>query len=425
MRLLSFTLLALLLILDFNSLLAQEPVDTLSELLEDAYIREHPELDSIGDEESDLRIDYSLYPFLNLQSNGICLNGSDWSAFKLAMCDSEKRPVNIVHIGDSHIQADIATGRTRKMLQSKYGAYGRGMIVPLKLAGTNEPLDYAVKSDVKFKCERLLAYPWESRMGFTGVSLMPETSQFKFKVSSKEPFESIIIYYSGNALSIKYVEYDDVPVAYVANYNDGCVEIALPFPCEDIVIGFEALEDVNIYGMQLVSDMIGVAYHSIGINGATFESYNRLDDFGADLARLSPDLIIISLGTNEAFGRLNENEFISQVDRLVSILQMDNPSSKLLLITPAECHRRIRRGRRRSYAVNDKIAIVKRLICEYGRNKGIAVYDWYEAAGGAGASNKWIQAKLFSRDRVHYSFTGYQLAGQMLYDALTQLVETE
>lgn len=402
------------------------PNDTASvEELSDSYIRENPEIAEMQGESAGNRIDYSQYPFLKNSANKINLNGADWTDFVVALNESEVRPVNIVHIGDSHIQADMATGLTRRLLQERFGAYGRGLVVPLKLAGTNEPLDYAIKSNGKFRSEKLLAYPWSCKMGFTGVSLIPETQEFGFTLSAREPFERINVYYEGNSLNVKSVDYGGSPLMYVSNEAVGCLEIGLPFPCEEIILNFASLGEINIYGMELISDMIGVAYHAIGINGATYSNYNNVDGFGNDIAKLSPDLIIVSLGTNEAFGKFNTTDFEHQIDRLVTELQTHNPAAQLLLVTPSECQRRIRRGRRRSYVVNDRIAQVRNVINEYGKRKGIAVYDWYDVAGGQGASSKWLGSRLLGRDRVHYTFAGYELAGQMLYDALVDLLDFE
>lgn len=395
------------------------------EELSDDYIRENPEIGEMQGESSGDRFDYTQYPFLKNFANKINLNGADWTDFIIALNESEMRPVNIVHIGDSHIQADMATGRTRQLFQEKFGAFGRGLVVPLKLAGTNEPLDYAIKSNGKFRSEKLLAYPWSCKMGFTGVSLKPEDQEFSFTLSSRESFERVNVYYYGNCLNVKSVEYRGSPLLHVVNETEGCLEIGLPFPCEEIELRFTSLGEINFYGMELISDMIGVAYHAIGINGATFSNYNHVEGFGADIAKLSPDLIIVSLGTNEAFGNLNITDFEQQIDMLVTELHTYNPSAQLLLVTPSECQRRIRRGRRRTYAVNDRIAQVRNVINNYGKCKGIAVYDWYDVAGGQGASAKWLGSRLLSRDRVHYTFAGYEVAGQMLYDALVQLFDFE
>lgn len=398
------------------------------EEIADEELRENPVFEAgTSDGEDDMNAFYERYAFLNKEANRITLNGADWTELKNVFAESEERAINIVHIGDSHIQADMSTSMVRRLLQNDFGAEGRGLIVPLKLAGTNEPTDYAIRTDASFTCERLLRYPWNGRMGFTGISLTPESKTFSVTVSAHEPFERIRVFYGGDALYVDGVEYQESSLVYAVSDFSTNLEIGLPFPCEEVTIHMSTLGSVDIYGMELCGDIIGVAYHAIGINGATCESYNRIDDFGSQIAMLSPDLIIVSLGTNEAFGRLNSAEFVGQVDRLVKELQRGNPEASLLLVTPAECQRRIRRGRRRkaSYSVNNNIAPIARLIREYGASHNIAVYDWYNAAGGQGASDAWLKAGLLSRDRVHCTVSGYELSGRMLYEAITNMIKPD
>lgn len=49
----------------------------------------------------------------------------------------------------------------------------------------------------------------------------------------------------------------------------------------------------------------------------------------------------------------------------------------------------------KSYKTNTAIARVRNIILDYARENHIAVYDWYEVAGGEGASTKWITDGLF------------------------------
>ncbi|MDE6082218.1 MAG: lipase, partial [Muribaculaceae bacterium] len=52
------------------------------------------------------------------------------------------------------------------------------------------------------------------------------------------------------------------------------------------------------------------------------------------------------------------------------------------------------------------------------RENHIPVYDWYEVAGGDGASTLWIENGLMNTDRIHNTFAGYDLQGDLLYNAL-------
>ena len=150
--------------------------------------------------------------------------------------------------------------------------------------------------------------------------------------------------------------------------------------------------------------------------------------------------MIVSLGTNEAFGRQDILGFKNSIHTLVGNIRRANPDALVLLTTPMECHRSVvttskkrvkRKGKKgyrtvtthnKTYAVNPNIAPLRKAILDYGKSNGIAVYDWYEVAGGAGASTSWISSDLFAKDRVHHSRQGYSLNGRLLYDALMDAV---
>jgi hypothetical protein len=52
--------------------------------------------------------------------------------------------INIVHIGDSHIQADYFSGRIRERIQTFFqgGIGSRGFIFPSKLIHSNNPFNF-------------------------------------------------------------------------------------------------------------------------------------------------------------------------------------------------------------------------------------------------------------------------------------------
>ncbi len=410
--------LALFLLMASTSVYAQD--DGQDEELSDDWTRENPVIDSNHSDSADIAaVHLENYPFLSSDPSLLIDNGSDWSNAIKSIASPDEPVLRIVHIGDSHIQADMATGQTRQLMQDRFGSLGRGLIVPLRMCGTNEPVDYSIKSSTDFQTEKLIDRTLYTPIGFTGVTVTPDNPDFDFTISEEDAFERLYIYYKGNSLTASNLTYNGVPLVFNTYYHPGCLEIDLPFPCNEISVDLHSLGKVDIYGIELLSDEIGVAYHSIGINGATFSHYNKVEEMGRSIAMLEPHIIIVSLGTNEAFGRFNRAEFLSQVDRLVKNLKMYNPESVILLITPSECQRRVRRKRKTSFVTNDNIALIRRALLDYGASHGVSVYDWYEAAGGEGSSASWISSGLFSPDHIHFSRRGYQVAGSLLYEVLT------
>lgn len=404
-------------------------------------VRENPVI--IPDEADD--IDIPVPSFIKKAANHIIYNGADWSKLRDAFENSKKSPVSIVHIGDSHIQADINTGTTRELLQYDFGNAGRGLIAPLRICGTNQPRDYVFQSRNSWNSVKLMNTSWVQTVRFTGTSIRPASPSSELTIGTADnddynPFSSTTIFHNGK-ISVKDVtDENGNSLHFRAIPSRDYTQIVLSSLATKINVSFASAGDLTVYGASLSGDRPGVFYHAIGNNGATYDSYNRIGSVGLGINPLQPDLVIISLGTNEAFGRADYSGFKRSVNQLVSNIRLANPDALLLLTTPMECHKSVtskkkvrvrnkrRKGRKatyrtvtkttRSYAVNRNIAPLRQAILDYGKANGIAVYDWYEVAGGDGASASWISSDLFAKDRVHHTQKGYNLEGRLLYDAI-------
>lgn len=342
--------------------------------------------------------------------------------------------VSVVHIGDSHLQADMATAVTRARLQQIYGSAGRGLIIPFKLAGTNEPADYAMTSPDGWVTSRLLKMPWPTDMSFTGISVQPVNATATLALRAGVYFDSFTIFATGAGVAVNYVtDPAGNALPYVCDADGKRVHVTLAEPVNEVKLSLTRPRDVAVGGIDLREGNSGVVYHVIGNNGATYSTYSLIGGVGRDVAALSPDLIIVSLGTNEAFGKMTDATFRMNIDDFVTELRRANPSSRLLLVTPAECQRRTSRRVRRkgkgrryrtvsSYSVNTNVKRMRDVIVAYGSDNGIPVYDWYEVAGGTGSSAKWLADKTLNKDRVHLTYKGYQLQGNLFTDALLKAI---
>ena len=398
----------------------------------------------IPDEADD--IDIPIPSFIHRASNHIIYNGADWSGLRKAFLESATSPVSIVHIGDSHIQADISTGTVRELLQYDFGNAGRGLVSPLKMSGTNEPADYTFNSRSPWNTVKLMSPNWRQTVGFTGASIRPtsNTSEITIGTSGKDdynPFSSVTIFHNGKLTVKGITDENGNSLSFRSIPSRDYTQIMLPSPQTKISVDFTSAGDLTMLGATLSGDRPGLFYHAIGNNGAAYETYNRIGNVGAGISPLRPSLVIISLGTNEAFGRLDTGAFARSIDRLVSNIRAANPDALLLLTTPMECHKRVTKTRKvrvknkkgryrtvtrtsRSYSVNPNIAPLRKAILDYGKDNGIAVYDWYDVAGGSGASSSWISNGLFANDRVHHTHKGYNLEGRLLYEALMDAIRS-
>lgn len=364
------------------------------------------------------------YPFVNLKADSIMMNDADWCDMSARLMSSEGtgKPFVIVHIGDSHLQPDISSGRVRCHLQDLYGSAGRGLVIPYRLAGTNQPDDYKITASGIGATSKLMDRQKSVPTGFTGISVRV-SSNSTFNIKSPEAFEELSVYFSGEMPQIKKAVGDGSDVgATIWRHEPGECVIGLERPCENLSISFDSDGHLTIYGFCLRSDSEGLLYHTIGNNGATFSSYLSTDGFAEGISHLHPDLVIFSLGTNEAYGRA-DGTLSYTVKNLIKEIKSLSPETQFLLTTPSETQKRTvisrrRRRKRYSYAANSRINDVRNEILKVGKEEHIPVFDWFEVVGGKGASAKLLSSKLLSKDRIHKTRTGYTVEGELLFNAL-------
>lgn len=363
--------------------------------------------------------------YVDTTANKIIMNGEDWSNMKNKLCNlnkSHNNKFNILHIGDSHIQADFVTSTTRRLLQSVYGNGGRGCIAALKLAKTNQPVDYKIyASNEKWIPSRLLKRPWEVTVGVTGIAARPENDKQTIYITTKyadDKFSNIsLLHYPG-------ISYDNVLINgnrydAIINENVYASSFKLSEPTDSVSIELSA--DSPFYGAVLSNDNAGLIYSAIGNNGACFSDYMLVPQFSKQTSMLNPDLIILSMGTNEAFSNETDNEIYNNIGSLIQELKQANPHAKFLLLTPMECQRNRKHGEKEPspyFDINTRVKEVRNIIMKYGADNNIPVWDFYAIAGGDNVSNKWLEDKYMNKDHIHLLKSGYEIQGKLLFDAL-------
>jgi len=349
---------------------------------------------------------------INREANTIMLNGADWSEMiKLLNDKSDDSKFTIVHIGDSHIQPGIFTGVLRTQLQDRYGNGGRGLVCPLQLARSHGPSDYVMKSSSAISASsRLLTKSKPAGMGVTGVAVKfaggATTLGLQVKKNS-DSFNEVVLLHS-----------PEEPFAVSADRGNVSQEEISSTATRVSLNSLVDIADLRLkgkgalYGANLLNNKHGVVVDCIGNDGATYSSYVKIDGFGEQLSNLNPQLVIISLGTNEAYG--NTAALEGNLDKLVKSIMQANPNAKILLTTPLETHKKSGRG----YVVQDGITSVRSTLMNYGKTHNIAVWDFYTVGGGSGAASRWLSAKYMNSDHLHLLSKGYTLCGELLSEAL-------
>jgi len=351
---------------------------------------------------------------------------------KTASVNDGSRVVSILHLGDSHIQAGFLTGTVMRNFHRDFGNAGRGLITPLKIAKTNEPSDYVIRSNKPWTSTRLVQANRPLPLGVGGVSIGIREARFSLTVGAleKDPSEN----YTFNKVRIlKYpgapaLDVDDQELSPYAHYiqdeNPYVSTVVLNRDVSELTLSGQApanKRDSSIYyGFVLENNHNGVLYHSIGINGAQFLHWTRVSDWSQQMEVLRPDLVILSMGTNEALmGRsFSRERFAAHIDSVVLRLRASNPEAVFLLTTPPDSYMSQRINRQTIYKPNPLVESVSEVIREYADRNQLACWDLFAISGGCGSCEMWQDAALFNRDHLHFTAEGYNVLGNYLYRAL-------
>ncbi|MDH6358761.1 GDSL-type esterase/lipase family protein [Parabacteroides sp. PF5-9] len=359
-----------------------------------------------------------------------------------ALQDGKDTVISIIHLGDSHIQAGYFSGQVMRLLQDEFGNGGRGWIAPFKLSKTNEPDDYYINSVVRnWETGRIAQNKQKTAIGPGGIGIKTDAPSVNFELKITPvngvgySFNQVVFYRSKGSMPM-------LPAGplkesvQVSLATDTCMDniLADTFRIHCLTDIFElhstrrkrgtdellpAADFDNIYyGFSLTNGGSGLLYHSIGVNGAMFVNYTD-ESYIRQLALLHPSLLIISLGTNETFGRrFTATEFTKQIDAFIALIKTHLPNTTLLFTTPPECFRRAYVNKKYTYVRNENIERAAKAIVNYARQHGIACWDMFAITGGKNSSKKWYDAELFSADRIHFRKEGYLQQGYLFNHAL-------
>lgn len=170
---------------------------------------------------------------------------------------------------------------------------------------------------------------------------------------------------------------------------------------------------LDLYGFELLNDLPGISYNSIGINGAGLYTYLDNEHFLRDLKLSPPDYFAFSVGTNDGFvpyADFKPDAYKENLRKMMNIVLEANPHCAILLTVPNDCYYKKRYP-------NKNTARQREVIVELAKEYQCGVWDFYGFMGGLGSSNTWRMEGLMRGDYVHFTKEGYHLKGELYIDA--------
>ena len=387
---------------DINELFSEEEypsdMDTLEEFIQSYYL--------LLESNAYLK----QYKFLNLDKNQFL---GDKKALKpfykklLELRNALRQTVTIYQIGDSHIQSGYFSGTARTSLQKYFGNAGRGLVFPLRLAGTNQPDDYKISASGSFSS-------LNSECGLSGYALkmadglcLEITTNNFFRGDNSFNKLSLLTSLPGMEAKVEFASNETEKTAEkIGNYYYSSVSWRTEVSKVKLTL---TGEPTALYGIYLEKEQPGLLYHSCGINGAGF--YNLLEQqiLFEQIGLLKPDLIVISLGTNDAQGTFRSEVFTKNLNTFMHKLRYFNPETPVLFTLPPDSNKR---GKH-----NNDLDKMDKIIIDYAQDNQCAWWNLNEVMGGNSSIQKWRKQQMSAKDLLHFTPKGYMLQGYLFYQA--------
>lgn len=381
------------------------------------------------------------YPFIRMDYNSIVIPGKDSSCFRsfyqkindvIIHGDSQ---INILHIGGSHVQADMFSHKVRKNLDMINAPFQspRGFIFPFKVANTNNPTNYKVSYTGTWKSARNVQSSREVSLGVGGIAVYtsdPEASLFielnPEEVERRWTFDRLrllgypededaqiypILYYQGDTI---FSYRDLISDTYVFEMPELTDHFELGFHSDD-----DHMSTFIVNGFIPEKDAPGIIYHAIGVNGASTESYLNSEFFEKELAIIMPDMVVFGIGINDAANKDFTPELFHQnYTELVKRIRNINPNCAFIFITNNDSYKKISK---KQYRVNRNGLIARDVFYQLAAETQGGVWDMFSLMGGLESMAQWENAGLAQRDKIHFKRSGYELLGDLLYNAFLTL----
>ena len=341
--------------------------------------------------------------------------------------------VNILHIGGSHVQAGTMSHRIRRNLLNDFPdrVARRGMIFPYSVAPKcNNPADYRVGKNVTFSLIRNVYKDIDRPLGVTGIAVYTSdtTAQIKIRLNdSTIAFPTHHIVLLGYPDSTWALDYDVRVVPSIIVGDDEYYPVEIDTNARRYIYDVPTMKDsfllkINNYdnttftltGILLDDDAPGLTFHSIGVNGAQVTSYLKCVNFEEDLQLLSPDLVIFGIGINDAAGsNFDTVAFKNNYLELTRRIRTVSPDCAFIFLTNNDSYRKVKK----KYSVNHNGELAREVFYRLAAETGGAVWDQFDIMGGLRSMDKWRIAGYAQYDRVHFTVKGYNLIGNLFYNA--------
>lgn len=341
--------------------------------------------------------------------------------FHQKLSDPAKQVI-VLQLGDSHVQmGDLPAGLGTSLQLLDTNFLNASFWFPYKQTWGSDPVGKSVSVSGKWRGEKMVGSTPETDFALSGHALIAEPDQrADCRVESDKPSTE------WEFLIEKQANWKWKVCRGVVSVEDTVgrlqvVRIHFRKPVKAFTVRFHsrgAGDSLRIFGIRETAGSGNRLFMAYGSSGAQYREYTEKCDLGADELRMvHPDLVIVSLGTNDAHKTYTTDVFYEKVAALLTELRSNSPGCCILLTTQPDTYFR------ESEPVSDSVvfAVLERVAVEFQ----CGLWNLKNVMGGEGSIHYWLKEGLASSDLLHLTPAGYLFQGELLARALAKAIEND
>ena len=128
-------------------------------------------------------------------------------------------------------------------------------------------------------------------------------------------------------------------------------------------------------------------------------------------------MVVFGIGINDAHvspSKVDKEKFKNSYRSLIAKIRRVKPEAVFVFITNNDCRLNMK-GYGNRY--NPNSLKVEQAFMELAKEYNGIVWNLFRVMGGPGSSKEWVNYKLMQSDRIHFTRAGYELIGDLLYNA--------
>ena len=330
----------------------------------------------------------------------------------------------IVQIGDSHVQMGYFSNTVGQELNNIYGdVVTNSFWFPYAVVDGYNPRGVTFAWEGPWKGEKMVGTQSEKRFGISGhafVLTAKGETQPHFTIGLELPVKKLEILVETNKTWRFCVDSAEVSTKKISEHltlvTIDRIKASHSLKISMCPVGKKEPQPLRIFGFRNATHSVqsGIDFQFYGSSGGKYSDYiQSADYFFENLAYLDPDLLIISLGTNDTYvhGLTNET-FHTMVLGFIAALRARHPDMQILLTMPPDTYFKEKKPVSAQVVFQSLFRIAQEQHC--------SLWNFAEVMGGDNSIQSWFSAGLSNADLMHFNPQGYQLQGRLLVEALNK-----